>query len=231
MYLQITDHCNMACAHCCYSCSPRKKNFMPEVLVDAAIDFILENEGEDCALSIGGGEPTLHPRFWSILGQCMGSFASVWLATNGSQTKTALALAGMAEKGVIGCDLSLDPYHAAIDQRVISAFKGRANGWRSNDDDRRGIRDVTQAHKSPLRAGRAIRTQVWVSEGCCCEDHLIDPHGNVWSCGCKKLLVGHVLSGWNRSGELLRESEMANGECLFHSRVGKHILSELRRAI
>ena len=44
MYIQIADHCNMKCAHCAFSCGPRKKNFMTtEVFIDATLAQIFAN--------------------------------------------------------------------------------------------------------------------------------------------------------------------------------------------
>ena len=62
MYIQITDHCNMTCAHCCYSCSPRKRNFMSKDVFVKALDLCDLDD-----ISIGGGEPTLHPLFWDFI--------------------------------------------------------------------------------------------------------------------------------------------------------------------
>lgn len=198
MYIQITDHCNMACAHCCYSCSPRKKNFITIEMVEAALEL------DDGYIAIGGGEPTLHPKFWEIIGICLGACDSVWLATNGSQTKTTLRLANMARRGVLGVALSQDFYHSAIDQKVIDAFKGAGiYDYHRDDNDLREIRDVSN---NIVRQGRAIKTRVWQKESCACEGLFVDPLGNIWSCGCKKLLLGHVLTGWNKAGQRRAEA-------------------------
>ena len=197
MYIQITDHCNMTCAHCCYSCGPRKKNFMDTRIFEEAIRLI----GND-ALAIGGGEPTLHPRFWEFIGIGLGTCDSVWLATNGSQTRTTLRLAKMARRGIIGCALSRDSFHNPIDQEVIKAFSGADDhSYRRADNDLREIRDVS--HKV-MRQGRAVKTGTWSEEGCGCDGIVVDPLGNIWSCGCKKLLLGHVLTGWNEAGKRRR---------------------------
>ncbi len=92
MYLQITTKCNMSCAHCCYSCSMRGKHGTLDAVV-GGIAFARER-GEE-SISIGGGEPTLHPDFFKILGFCLTDFDYVWLATNGSQTDTMLRLANI----------------------------------------------------------------------------------------------------------------------------------------
>lgn len=220
MYIQITDHCNMTCAHCCYSCSPRKKNFITTKMFEAAIEF------DNSSLAIGGGEPTLHPQFWEFIGIGLGSYDSVWLATNGSQTKTTLRLANMARRGVIGCALSQDCFHSPIDPKVINAFAGADNyGYRRDDNDLREIRNVSH---SVMRQGRAIKTRVWSEDRCGCDGLLVDPLGNIWSCGCKKLLLGHVLTGWNVAGQRRAEAykherwdDIGIDECYFTGKYQK----------
>lgn len=218
MYIQITDHCNMACAHCGFSCGPRKKNFMSMSLYEAAVEFF----GDD-SIVIGGGEPTLHPDFWKILGFTLGSASTVWMATNGSMAKTSILLANMAKSGIMGVALSRDHYHAEIDPRVVRAFHGTGAGQYYYDrhrDDLREIRDVS--HKI-MKAGRAARTMTWHEEGCVCEGIMVDPNGNIWSCGCKRLLLGHVLSGWNKVGQRFQDrhehpewGDIYDDACLFH---------------
>jgi hypothetical protein len=90
MYLQITTKCNMKCEHCCYSCTMHGKHMDYDTAVQA-MDFCRRTEGDE-AITIGGGEPTLHPKFFDILKHCLMDFNYVWMATNGSQTEVMLRL-------------------------------------------------------------------------------------------------------------------------------------------
>ena len=140
----------------------------------------------DESVSIGGGEPTLHPLFWQILGESMGFSDYVWLATNGSITETALSLAKMAKKGVIGCALSQDYYHDEIEQSVIDAFtKTKAHAYDRNTDDNREIRDVSN---NIINSGRAKDNDITDKIDCVCPDLIIKPNGDVMSCGCEDAL-------------------------------------------
>jgi MoaA/NifB/PqqE/SkfB family radical SAM enzyme len=134
------------------------------------------------ALEIGGGEPTLHPHFWSIIGESLGhDLEFVWMATNGSKTETAIKLANMAKKGIISVRLSQDEYHAKIDKKVIDAFtKVKMNS--TNSDDLREIGRVT----SIIKSGRAEDNGIYTDESkdCICEGWFIDPYGNFKQCGC-----------------------------------------------
>jgi hypothetical protein len=174
MYIQITTRCNMKCAHCCFACTKTGKD-MPMKTYRKAIE-IAQERGD--TITLGGGEPTLHRHFWEIIGLVLGADCeSLWLATNGSQTKTALALANMARKGVLGVALSQDDYHDPIDPKVIQAFTKFKTEYSTNDNDYREIRNVTG---SEIQAGRSK----WGSEKCACEDLFVKPDGSVHICGC-----------------------------------------------
>lgn len=179
MYLQITTKCNMKCAHCGYACTAKGKH-MPMSVVRKALEYFAGD-----VISIGGGEPTLHPKFWEIIGLSLGSCGSeegyVWLATNGSITPTALALANMAKRGILGVALSRDQFHDPIDQAVIDAFtkpERNYDGFSRGTPDAREIRDTSH---NLIKAGRC---EDGIDE-CICEDILVEPSGQIRGCGCK----------------------------------------------
>lgn len=209
-YIQITTVCNMSCRHCCYACGPKGKH-MSQKVWDAALKITSEDVEN---ISIGGGEPTLHPRFWNYLIDAIATFDYVWLATNGSQTTTALKLAQLAAKGVIGCDLSQDEYHDPIDPKVVAAFW---EGQRKNDAKRfsygsnekldgRGIRNVTRSvtgdppHLSPFRDPEDGGS----SDNCPCDTIVIKPDGKIRFCGCRNApVIGDVFNGWSKSEDAM----------------------------
>lgn len=170
----------MRCAHCCFACTSRGQDMSLETY-KAALRIA---DDLDSPISIGGGEPTLHPLFWKFLALAIKRDNEVWLATNGSQTDDAIALAGLAKKGVIGCALSLDDYHDSIDPRVVAAFKnGKREQPRYHDagrmPDLREIRDVTGRE---IKAGR----QKTGRDTCPCDSFFVKPNGDIHICGCKR---------------------------------------------
>lgn len=200
MYVQITTVCNMSCAHCCYGCGPRGKH-MSQKTWEAVIKTVTDQEGPDGSISIGGGEPTLHPRFWSYLTDAIAAFDNVWLATNGSQTATALKLAKLARKGVIACALSQDEYHDPIDPSVVTAFwegkKQRDYFSLREERDCREVRTVTNhpenmaLFRDPEKGGSP--------ENCPCQELIITPSGKVRFCGCKNApVIGDVFGGFQK---------------------------------
>lgn len=173
IYLQITTRCNMKCAHCGMACTKKGQDMSLETFRNALKEF-----GGDL-MSIGGGEPTIHPQFWQMLGECIAdSGETVWMATNGKETKTALALAKLAQKGVLIVELSQDPYHEKIDQTVVEAFQRDSNSYSRNENDCRGIRNTSGAL---IKAGRCKTG----SNSCICNGIMIKPNGDVKACGCK----------------------------------------------
>jgi len=140
---------------------------------------LARDTGEHIAL--GGGEPTLHPRFSEYLLEAVGQCEGVWLATNGSRTNISLGLAQLAKAGAIGCALSLDAYHAPIDERVESAFRAgrREDLWGRHGPDLREVRDVGG---KLVNAGRCD----WVETlDCACSELVVRPSGVIRGCGCK----------------------------------------------
>ena len=171
MYIQITTRCNMACEHCCNACTLDGEDMSIETF-KKALDY-------DDYISIGGGEPTIHPKFWEFIGLALGRCESVWLATNGSITDTALALARMAKKGVLACALSQDAYHDAIAESVVRAFtkEKKVHHYGEQNNDFREIRNVNERE---INGGRCD----FGEDGCSCPGLICKPNGEVLACGC-----------------------------------------------
>lgn len=162
-----------------------------------------------CAVTLGGGEPTIHPLFWTFMGELI-SLQHMWdctphIITNGSVTGTALALAALARRGIIGAELSQDAWHEPVAEEVVRAFTvDRSGGYTRGGGgmDLRGIR--TARSDLLIYAGRAKSMALDPQDKCPCNDLFVGPDGRVWVCGCKKKLVGRALDldarGW---GELL----------------------------
>jgi hypothetical protein len=84
------------------------------------------------SITIGGGEPTMHPDFWEILAYAIRETSrdynmecGILVVTNGKRTEDALALAFLADHCLLSVDLSQDEYHDPIEYEVIKAFKDK----------------------------------------------------------------------------------------------------------
>lgn len=186
MYLRITSRCNMKCGHCCFNATSKGTD-MEVATAKAALKLA---EGYGMYLTIGGGEPTLHPNFWEILGLAL-SYSDddlvPYIVTNGKITDTALRLARMARRGVIGAALSRDEWHDPIEPRVVQAFDYR-RPIGSSGDDMRETRSVTRI----IKMGRGTKI-AGAEEGCACDDLVVDPDGKMWFCAHRTELIGSVF--------------------------------------
>ena len=215
MYIQVTDRCNMRCEHCCMESSPHRKNFMSmamfEMCLDVAIDF-----GD--TVTIGGGEPTLHPEIFTMLNKVMRAYAwgelegQPFMVTNGknkARAKKIYALtqpdedfgmypvyaydgtvAEYKEEPLLRVELSTDYYHEAIDSEILEMYR-RSERRR---DPGAGVRDVTRSLAGVMGIGRALKNGIsdFDKGECACETIFIGADGDVYSCGCKGKKLGEV---------------------------------------
>ena len=65
--VEITDRCNLACPTCYAMSSPHYGRHRTVEEVTRMLDAIVANEGEPDVVQISGGEPTIHPDFFTIL--------------------------------------------------------------------------------------------------------------------------------------------------------------------
>jgi len=196
LYLQLTEKCNMSCDHCCFAATGRG-TFMSESVFNKALGIIKSYDG---SVTLGGGEPTLHPK---ILDWCMEAALAtieasmeqegqaVLVVTNGKKTETALKLAKLGHLGVICAELSQDPWHDEIDEKVVNEFtrfnKHRWERKRGNS----GIRNVEGGIKGQ---GRALENDLSDVSGCACGALFIKPNGDFYPCGCQKTKLGNILT-------------------------------------
>jgi len=192
MYIQLTTRCNMTCAHCCFSATREGEDMSRETFL-AALEYA-GTHGE--MITLGGGEPTVHPQFFDFLGLALAHNAlhgasPLLVVTNGKRKDAALKLAAMAKQGMLYVELSQDDYHDPIAKEVVVAFtptRNRSYGYsEERSTDYRGIRDTSDRL---IAVGRAVVENLGGEDGCCCEDLLVAPDGTFYSCGCKHTAMG-----------------------------------------
>ena len=171
MYLQITTKCNMTCEHCCFACTA-KGDTMDMKTVENALK-LAENYGED--ITIGGGEPTIHPKLFEIIGLALSynySEMPVLVVTNGKIKKRALRLGRMARNEVISVDLSQTDFHDPIDPEVVHYFSEKLGSS--------GIRSIEG--ENVISTGRADNWGI-NEDGCTCNTVMVTPTGDIKFCG------------------------------------------------
>ena len=65
--VEICDFCNLKCPICYASSGPDRQSFRSLRQVERMLDAVVANEGHPDVVQISGGEPTLHPDFFTIL--------------------------------------------------------------------------------------------------------------------------------------------------------------------
>ncbi len=65
--IEITDRCNLQCPTCYAMSSPHYGRHRTVEEVEKMLDIIVANEGTPDVVQISGGEPTIHPDFFTIL--------------------------------------------------------------------------------------------------------------------------------------------------------------------
>lgn len=190
MYIRLTSRCNMTCRHCAFFCTDRGRDITVETF-KAALELAWEH---NTPITLGGGEPTLHPQFWELLGLALSNpyrddGCAPFLVTNGKITMTALALAGLAKTGAVCVSLSQDAYHDPIDPQVVRAFtKPPSSTWRM--DSGSDSRALNPLHRV-VAAGRAQQWGDW--DSCFCDELIVQPSGHLWECGCFRRPFGTVF--------------------------------------
>lgn len=203
-YVQITTVCNYKCPHCCFSCTEKGKHMSIKTFKQV-LKYIKGDEN----IVIGGGEPTIHPKFWDIIGLCLtnGYYGNnLWMASNGSQKEIMKRLSDMARNGIMRVSVSNDRFHPPLDPDIKRWFtkKDFENDF---ENDFRAFHGPT----TPIKIGRS-KTGI---KACCCEGAFINPKGDIYHCGCPKSpKIGDVWKGigdWDASfdtcGLKLEETE------------------------
>lgn len=201
MYIQITTKCNMTCAHCCFAATRTGEHMLLNVFEKAL--SVAVQYGDH--VTIGGGEPTMHPQFFQYLNlarkeQELGRMEMhPFLVTNGKNAKVKRLLDIVEREYEIGTHtfsmaLSQDEWHEEIDWGVVRRAERlvRLTGEHGDRSGRMEIRTVKVI--SPVGRGRHSKfdsmRKPW--GGCACETALVDPEGIVWACGCKKKKLGSI---------------------------------------
>jgi 7,8-dihydro-6-hydroxymethylpterin dimethyltransferase len=65
--VELTDRCNLTCPTCYASSSPSHGRHRTLAEIERMLDIVVAAEGEPDVVQLSGGEPTLHPDFFTVL--------------------------------------------------------------------------------------------------------------------------------------------------------------------
>ena len=122
--LELTDSCNLKCPMCYAASGPGRKHLSYEQCV-AAIDRLVQVEGEPEILQLSGGEPTIHPRFVDVLNYaCAQPIDLVMVNTNGIRIASDSNLVGALAEQKDRCQIYLQM--DGLDDRCNSYLRGES---------------------------------------------------------------------------------------------------------
>ena len=179
MYIQVTDKCNMRCRHCCFSCTS-KGSFITRENFVKAVSLFEHGIHDESYLTIGGGEPTLHPDIEFFVYESLVRGFKTGIVTNGTNTEVTLRLKKLMDnigRESFNIRVSDDQYHdlSMVSDEVTSEFK---------------IDQVGRIRV--IKAGRG-RSIYGAEDICPCDDVFIKPNGDIRICGCRRSpVVAHV---------------------------------------
>jgi len=164
----------MTCEHCCFACES-KGDIMTLKTAERALKLFANYESR---CTIGGGEPTLHPQFFELLGLALSYNAynfddvKVLVVTNGKVKERALRLGKMGRADILHVELSQTDFHDPISDEVLDFYSKRigSTGIRRIEGDR------------VIATGRA--SDWGPIKGCACNTPRVTPTGNIHFCGC-----------------------------------------------
>ena len=115
---ELTYACNLECAHCLSSSGRRDPRELSTAQCEAVIDELARMQV--FYVNIGGGEPTIRPDFWQLLGYAVDHRVGVKFSTNGVRItpERAAFLASPACAGYVDVQISLDGATAEVNDQV-----------------------------------------------------------------------------------------------------------------
>jgi uncharacterized radical SAM superfamily Fe-S cluster-containing enzyme len=65
--IEICDYCNLRCPVCYAASGPERQQFRTLQQIEKMLDAVVRNEGHPDVVQLSGGEPTMHPDFFTIV--------------------------------------------------------------------------------------------------------------------------------------------------------------------
>lgn len=124
-YVEITSLCNLKCIHC-YNDSGKEKN---EISVESFQNILAGHDNKEFSLTISGGEPLLHPKFWELIMLAKEKgISDILIITNGTQITEEIAKKFVEYD--ISVQISLNGISEDIHDQICGegAFKKTING-------------------------------------------------------------------------------------------------------
>lgn len=180
----LTTRCNFECEHCLYGCTSVGEDMSEEVFLQM-LDFFNTHD----KVIIGGGEPTIHPRFEEFLDLLdQKSEYRYHVTTNGSQKEITERLIERHENNPkFTLNISFSQWHGPIDPQIrVKAMQADPNIIR------------VQTRNMLHNQGRCtISTDPKEHLHCACPCMMVYPNGEIFACGCEgSPKIGTIQDGF-----------------------------------
>lgn len=133
--IQITERCNLHCAHCFVSATREGMDMDPAQIETELLPRLAEAQVSRVTLT--GGEPFAHPDAMEIIGACRRADMTVTVCTNGTLIG-AKAIEELAGRGGVKLNVSLDGFSAASHGK----FRGSPESFETTRKTMRALGDA-----------------------------------------------------------------------------------------
>lgn len=180
MYLEVTSRCNLQCAHCMGDYGPHGQD-MPINVFEASVT-LYRRWKSTTALVLGGGEPTLHSQFFTLIEHVLD--LPCILVTNGTMLRRVRWLVQKTTGRKFRLYLSLDKYHKPPRQEIIQLFQENPHCFFN-----------TAADAFVIAEGRGRNLPEAETQQICPAQFVnVFPDGRMTHCGCyDSPEIGHVF--------------------------------------
>lgn len=130
--IQITERCNLRCAHCFVSATTAGRDLSLNTLTDLVLPRLLR--ARVSRLTLTGGEPFVHPDLLGICRTAVNTGLPVGICTNGTLVTDA-QIRALRELGSVHVNVSFDGFRAESHDR----FRGRRSAFATTLDAARRL--------------------------------------------------------------------------------------------
>ncbi|MCP8969591.1 radical SAM protein [Ectobacillus ponti] len=144
--IEITDVCNLRCPICYAESSPERTAWRSLEQVEFMLDAVVKNEKTPDVVQISGGEPTLHPEFFTILDMAkQRPIKHLMVNTNGIRIAQDRSFAKRLSQYMPGFELYLQ--FDSFEKEALLELRGR---------DLREVRERAIAHLNEFNVSTTL---------------------------------------------------------------------------
>ncbi len=121
--IELTDRCNLTCPTCYASSSPSHGRHRTLAEIETMLDIVVKSEGEPDVVQLSGGEPTLHPDFFTVMDMAKARpIRHLMINTNGLRIARELAFAERLARYMPGIEVYLQ--FDSFSPEVLKTLRG-----------------------------------------------------------------------------------------------------------